>query len=130
MAGTREGKPLVTDAPNAEEAEYWSSAGGLSWIENETVQDRLLAPVTAKLRELAGFQPGQRVLDACAAPGGKSLHILETEPNIDELTLVDFPERMPRLRENFQRAGLHATMFCTPATFAVVTLISAEATCA
>ncbi len=54
--------------------------------------------------------PGQQVLDACAAPGGKSLHILETEPDILGLSVLDLPERLPRLRENFKRAQRHANI--------------------
>ncbi len=60
--------------------------------------------------ELLDLMPGQRVLDACAAPGGKSLHILEAEPDIASLSVLDFPERLPRLRDNFRRASLHANI--------------------
>lgn len=60
--------------------------------------------------EVLDLLPGQRVLDACAAPGGKSLHILETEPGISSLSVLDFSERLPRLRENFERAGLQANI--------------------
>jgi len=52
--------------------------------------------------------PTQRVLDACAAPGGKSLHILEMEPQLSRLQVLDFPARLPRLRENFERAAADA----------------------
>ncbi|MEE4295386.1 MAG: 16S rRNA (cytosine(967)-C(5))-methyltransferase RsmB [Wenzhouxiangella sp.] len=51
--------------------------------------------------------PGQRVLDACAAPGGKSAHMLERE-EID-LTAVDISaDRLVAVEENFRRLGLHA----------------------
>lgn len=56
---------------------------------------------------LLDLQPGQRVLDACAAPGGKSCHILENEPNIAELVCIEQDSaRMPRIGENLQRLGL------------------------
>ena len=71
-----------------------------------SVQDES-AQLAVGLLDLA---PGQRVLDACAAPGGKSLHILEAEPAISSLSVLDFPDRLPRLRENFERAGIHATV--------------------
>jgi len=58
--------------------------------------------------ECMDLRAGQHVLDACAAPGGKSLHILEFEPAIASLSVLDFPERLPRLRENFKRTGLEA----------------------
>ncbi len=52
---------------------------------------------------------GHRVLDACAAPGGKSCHILESTPEIAGLTAVDIDEgRLERLRGNLDRLGLEA----------------------
>lgn len=56
---------------------------------------------------LLGLRAGQRVLDACAAPGGKSAHILESADV--ELTALDADaRRLPRLHENLQRLGLAA----------------------
>ena len=56
---------------------------------------------------LLDLHAGQRVLDACAAPGGKSAHILETADV--ELTALDSDaRRLPRLRENLARLGLTA----------------------
>lgn len=50
---------------------------------------------------------GQRVLDACAAPGGKAAHILESaDVDLDALELD--PERAARIRENLDRLGLKA----------------------
>ncbi len=52
---------------------------------------------------------GQRVLDACAAPGGKTALIAEREPNLANLTAVDVdPQRLTRVRENLKRCELHA----------------------
>jgi 16S rRNA (cytosine967-C5)-methyltransferase len=57
---------------------------------------------------LLDLQPGQRVLDACAAPGGKSCHILEREPAV-ALTAIDLDEaRLQRIHENLQRLDLNA----------------------
>jgi 16S rRNA (cytosine967-C5)-methyltransferase len=56
-------------------------------------------------------EPGQRVLDACAAPGGKTSHILETAPELAELVAVDLDvHRLERVRENLRRLGLRATV--------------------
>ncbi len=51
--------------------------------------------------------PGQRVLDACAAPGGKTCAVLEAEPSV-KLTAVDLPERVETIRQNLARLGLQA----------------------
>lgn len=50
--------------------------------------------------------PGQRVLDACAAPGGKTSHILELVPDCRLLALDVDPERAARIEDNFRRLGL------------------------
>ena len=56
-------------------------------------------------------QDGQRVLDACAAPGGKSAHILE-EAAV-QLTALDLkPRRIARVREGLERLGLAGTLLC------------------
>ncbi|HZV66686.1 MAG TPA: 16S rRNA (cytosine(967)-C(5))-methyltransferase RsmB, partial [Telluria sp.] len=58
---------------------------------------------------LLDVQDGMRVLDACAAPGGKTCHILELADA--ELTAVDAdPKRLLRVEENLQRLGLSATL--------------------
>ena len=58
---------------------------------------------------LLDLQAGQRVLDVCAAPGGKTLHILESQPGLAEVVAVDIaPERLARINENLARAGLVA----------------------
>ena len=60
---------------------------------------------------LLDAQPGMRVLDACAAPGGKTLHIVQRTPALAELIAVDDdPLRLARVRENLQRAGRDAIL--------------------
>lgn len=60
---------------------------------------------------LMDVKAGSRVLDACAAPGGKTLHILELCPELEEIVAVDIdPVRLDRLRSNLNRTGLHATL--------------------
>ncbi|MBD8827141.1 16S rRNA (cytosine(967)-C(5))-methyltransferase RsmB [Pseudomonas sp. CFBP 13602] len=74
------------------------------WI---SVQDEA-AQLAAELLDLA---PGQRVLDACCAPGGKTCHILEAEPALATVVAVDLEEkRLVRVRENLQRLGLQAQL--------------------
>jgi 16S rRNA (cytosine967-C5)-methyltransferase len=60
---------------------------------------------------LLDLHPGQRVLDACAAPGGKTAHILETESACAVVTAVDIdPRRLRRIDENLSRLSLHAKL--------------------
>lgn len=61
-------------------------------------------------------RPGERVLDACAAPGGKTAHILELQPGLRELVALDRDAaRLERVRENLARPGLEATLVCADA---------------
>lgn len=66
--------------------------------------------------ELLDLQSGQRVLDVCAAPGGKTAHILELEPNLAACVAVDKnPKRIARIKENLTRLQLPATIICADA---------------
>lgn len=66
--------------------------------------------------ELLDVQQGQRVLDICAAPGGKTAHILETQPQLRELLAVDVDaERLQRVAENLQRLRLSAQLLAADA---------------
>jgi 16S rRNA (cytosine967-C5)-methyltransferase len=58
---------------------------------------------------LLDVQPGERVLDACAAPGGKTGHVLELAPQAGELVAVDLdPRRMAMVEETLRRLGRQA----------------------
>lgn len=64
-------------------------------------------PATRHAVELLAPQPGERILDACAAPGGKAFLIAAAMGSAEGLVCTDSNEkRLPRLRENLQR--LHA----------------------
>jgi 16S rRNA (cytosine967-C5)-methyltransferase len=66
---------------------------------------------------LLDVMPGHRVLDVCAAPGGKTAHILESQLQLKELVAVDIDEsRMQRVSENLQRLNLSATLLVGDAT--------------
>ncbi len=59
---------------------------------------------------LLDARPGHRVLDVCAAPGGKTTHILESQPQLTELVAVDIDgKRMAWVKQNMQRLKLSAT---------------------
>ncbi len=60
---------------------------------------------------LLDAQPGQHVLDACAAPGGKTGHILERTPGLAACVAVDrAPARVARIEANLKRLGLTARL--------------------
>ena len=60
---------------------------------------------------LLNVQAGQRVLDVCAAPGGKAAHILESQQRIKCLVAVDIDEsRMLRVSENILRLNFSADL--------------------
>jgi 16S rRNA (cytosine967-C5)-methyltransferase len=72
------------------------------WV---SVQDAA-AQLAASLLDL---KPGLRVLDACCAPGGKTCHILETEPDLAECVAIDVDaKRLKRVEENLSRLTLRA----------------------
>ncbi len=57
---------------------------------------------------LLDVQPDMRILDACAAPGGKTCHILECERSVELIALDHDKHRTKRIHENLQRLGLKA----------------------
>ena len=62
---------------------------------------------------LLAAAPGDRVLDACAAPGGKAGHILELQPALDSLVAMDSDEqRLQKVRENLCRLNQQAELVC------------------
>ena len=81
-------------------------AGALS------VQDGA-AQLAADLMDLA---PGLRVLDACAAPGGKAAHLAEREASIELLAVDESAPRASRIGANLARLGLSATVRVADAT--------------
>ena len=67
--------------------------------------------------ELLDVQEGHRVLDMCAAPGGKTAHILESQPQLQELWAVDIDKgRLQRVEDNLQRLDLSAKLIVGDAT--------------
>jgi len=56
-------------------------------------------------------QPNDLILDACAAPGGKTVHTLELQPQIKQMVAVDADDkRLIRVQENLERLKLQATV--------------------
>lgn len=77
---------------------------GLCSVQDEAAQ--LAAPLLA-------LQEGETVLDACAAPGGKSAHLFETQPLLGALTALDIKaERLLRVEENHARLAVPGQILC------------------
>ena len=72
-----------------------------------SVQDAA-AQLAARLLDV---RPGQRILDACAAPGGKTGHILELADDLDVTAMDVDKQRLLRVRENLERLGQTATLY-------------------
>ena len=58
--------------------------------------------------DLLAPQPGEHILDACAAPGGKSCHLLEAEPSISLHAVEKDANRSKRIEENLSRLQVKA----------------------
>ncbi|MEL6335710.1 MAG: RsmB/NOP family class I SAM-dependent RNA methyltransferase [Pseudomonadota bacterium] len=85
------GRPQISALPGYADGAWW-------------VQDAAAA-LPARLLEVA---PGERVLDLCAAPGGKTLQLAAAGAAVTALDLS--ARRMERLRENLARTGLTAEL--------------------
>ena len=66
--------------------------------------------------ELLDAQNGETILDACAAPGGKTTHILEKAPQAVVFALDIEENRLKRVRENLVRLNHSATVICGDAS--------------
>tara|TARA_R110002110_G_scaffold205066_7_gene417072 strand:- start:207041 stop:208366 length:1326 start_codon:yes stop_codon:yes gene_type:complete len=101
VAGTIAPHAIVLGAPRDVEEIPGFSAGDFS-VQDESAQ------MAAELLEAA---PGERILDACSAPGGKTCHILELQPALAEMVAMDLDsQRLQRVEENLQRLSLQATL--------------------
>ena len=74
-----------------------------------SVQDAA-AQLAAPLVVGTGLRPGARVLDACAAPGGKTAHLLELQPDLQLTALDADAQRLTRVQDNLNRLGQQATL--------------------
>jgi 16S rRNA (cytosine967-C5)-methyltransferase len=74
-----------------------------------SVQDASAQRAALLLAGDGALPPGARVLDACAAPGGKAAHLLELA-DVDLLALDSDPARLERVHDTLQRLRLRATL--------------------
>jgi 16S rRNA (cytosine967-C5)-methyltransferase len=113
------GRPLAW-APAAIELEHAMTVADLPRF-----KEGLISVQDAGAQLAAGIldaRPGMRVLDACAAPGGKTSHILEHTGALGELVAVDVDAaRSVRIQDNLARSARQATIIVadirSPAAF-------------
>jgi len=116
-----------------------ASPGSLDDVDShdgELGQDSLILDTPVKVHTLPGYdaglfsvqdsaaqlaaglmapQAGQKILDACAAPGGKTCHLLELQPDCSVTAIDNSEHRMQRLNENLHRLKLEANCICADA---------------
>jgi len=68
---------------------------------------------------LLDLQPGEHVLDACSAPGGKACHMAELQPDARIIAADSSLERLTRVQENSDRLGLTLDLQQVDATVAL-----------
>ena len=75
--------------------------------------------------QLMAPKPGERILDACSAPGGKACNLLEHQPALEELVALDISEsRLQRVVENSARLNLQLTPLVADASELPETLLA------
>ncbi len=62
-------------------------------------------------------EKNELILDCCAAPGGKTCHILEREPNAKVVAMDLDPERLKRVKDNLARLKIDAQVICEDARY-------------
>ncbi|MCW8331457.1 16S rRNA (cytosine(967)-C(5))-methyltransferase RsmB [Photobacterium sp. SDRW27] len=60
-------------------------------------------------------QAGELILDCCAAPGGKTAHIMERQPDTQVVAIDCDEHRLARVHDNLQRLNLEAQVLCADA---------------
>ncbi len=60
-------------------------------------------------------QAGELILDCCAAPGGKTAHIMERQPEAQVVAIDCDEQRLARVHDNLQRLKLDAKVLCADA---------------
>jgi len=127
---------LRVNARRTTTADYLAQleAAGIAAVADERVPYSIVLDAPCDVLQLPGFAAGlvsvqdlaaqcvafplalpgaRRVLDACAAPGGKTALIAERAPDLEKLVAVELdPKRLERIRDNLARCGLEASLVC------------------
>ena len=81
-----------------------------------SVQDAAAQLAAPLLLQGLPQRPGLRVLDACAAPGGKTGHLLEMRPDAEVVALEIDESRCARIHQNLERLSVQARVLCADAS--------------
>ncbi len=114
------------------------SEAGISASKSELAPHALLLDKPQDVRQLPGFEQGwasvqdaaaqmsadfvkpqndELILDCCAAPGGKTAHILELAPKAQVVAVDADATRLERVHDNFARLGINAQVICGDARY-------------
>lgn len=140
LDATNERAPMTLRVNQREQttAAYWQllRAGGVAAEPVPAVESALNLKAPIRVEQLPGFtegkasvqdaaaqlaaplldcKPDMRVLDACAAPGGKTCHLLEITDDLHLTALDSSEERLQRVSENLQRLHLQAKLLVADA---------------
>lgn len=131
LAGSNQPPPLGlrVNLQRTTRADYQRRLDAGGWASEPVGEAGLVLPQMIDLGQLPGFAegevsvqnasaqlaaaalplaPGLRVLDACAAPGGKTAHLLEMEPALDLLAVDADAQRLSDVEAGLARLGLGA----------------------
>jgi 16S rRNA (cytosine967-C5)-methyltransferase len=122
--------PLDITVKNPDEREKWAEAIGAKILPNGTLRKAQIGDITALPgfdegawwaqdaaaaipAQLLNAQPGEHVVDLCAAPGGKTMQLCSTGARV---TAIDISEkRLERVRQNLKRTGFEPRIVATDA---------------
>jgi 16S rRNA (cytosine967-C5)-methyltransferase len=111
---------------------------GIAATKNALAPHALLLEKPQDVRNLPGFEQGwasvqdaaaqlsagflkphddELILDCCAAPGGKTAHILELAPNAQVVAVDSDEQRLERVHDNFERLNISAQIICGDARY-------------
>ena len=107
-AGAKKSLPVIIGmVPSAMAFGILAKTAGLSIWESLFMSAVVFAGASQFAALCVDAQPGQQVLDLCAAPGGKSLTLAEAMQDKGQLVSGEFvPARVPLLQQAFDRCGI------------------------